>query len=434
MFEPILLRRTELPRSETIGVYLANGGYQALTKAISEYHPADLIDLVKRSKLRGRGGAGFPTGLKWSFMPKDDVPKILCVNTDEGEPGTFKDRVLVECDPHQIIEGAIITAYAVGASRVYVYIRGEFFLGFKRWIKAIADAYEHHFLGRNILGSSFNLDMTVHRGAGAYICGEETALIESLSGHRGEPRIKPPFPTERGLLQRPTLVHNVETLANIPHIVLHGADWYSAIGTEKSTGPKLFCVSGHVFRRGIYELPLGIPLREVIYEYAGGVPDGKRIKAVIPGGASTPFLTAEQLDVRLDFESLGAAGSALGTGAIIVINEDTCMVDVARRTMRFFVHESCGKCTPCRIGSQRMLDILERIEVGRGKSSDIESLISLCDGIAGHTFCPMGDALVAPIRSSLAHFSGEFEEHVRHKGCSVAAQHQRSSANLAVTR
>ncbi|MHB1356852.1 MAG: NADH-quinone oxidoreductase subunit NuoF [Anaerolineae bacterium] len=434
MFEPILLRRTQLPRSETIGVYLANGGYQALTKAINEYHPADLIDLVKRSKLRGRGGAGFPTGLKWSFMPKDDVPKILCVNTDEGEPGTFKDRVLVECDPHQIIEGAIITAYAVGASRVYVYIRGEFFLGFKRWIKAIADAYEHHFLGRNILGSSFNLDMSVHRGAGAYICGEETAMIESLAGHRGEPRIKPPFPTERGLLQQPTLVHNVETLANIPHIVLHGAEWYSAIGTEKSTGPKLFCVSGHVFRRGIYEFPLGIPLREVIYGYAGGVPDGKRIKAIVPGGASTPFLTADQLDVHLDFESLGAAGSALGTGAIIVINEDMCMVDVARRTMRFFVHESCGKCTPCRIGSRRILDILEGIEGGRGQSDDIDSLLSLCDGIAGHTFCPMGDALVAPIRSSLTHFSGEYEEHIRHKGCSMTHQKQRSNANLAATR
>jgi NADH-quinone oxidoreductase subunit F len=418
MFEPILLQCADLPRSETISVYIANGGYQALAKAIHEYQPADLIDIVKRSKLRGRGGAGFPTGLKWSFMPKDDVHKILCVNTDEGEPGTFKDRVLVECDPHQIIEGAIITAYAVGASNVYVYIRGEFFLGFKRWIKAIADAYEHHFLGRNILGSSFSLDMTVHRGAGAYICGEETALIESLEGHRGEPRIKPPFPTEHGYLGQPTLVHNVETLANIPHIILHGAEWFSSIGTEKSTGSKLFCVSGHVYRRGIYEFPLGISLREVIYDHAGGVPNGKRIKAIIPGGASTPFLTADQLDVRLDFESLAAAGSALGTGAIIVINEDTCIVDVVRRTTRFFVHESCGKCTPCRVGSRRILDILDRFEGGSGKSGDIDNLKSLCDGIAGHTFCPMGDALVSPIRSALALFYNEFEEHIRRGGCS----------------
>jgi len=421
MFEPILLRRTTLPRSDTIDVYLANGGYRALEKALHEFKPEDLIELVKRSKLRGRGGAGFPAGQKWSFMPKDNVQKYLCVNTDEGEPGTFKDRVLVERDPHQVIEGAIIAAYAVGATRAYVYIRGEFFLGVKRWIKAIADAYEHHYLGQNILGSGFSLDMTVHRGAGAYICGEETAMIESLEGRRGEPRLKPPFPAQKGYLKEPTLVHNVETLANVPHIVLNGAEWYASIGTERSAGPKLFCISGHVYRRGVFELPLGTPLREIIYDHAGGVPGDRRIKAVIPGGASTPFLTAGQLDVPMDFEALVAAGSALGTGAIVVIGEGTCMVDVTRRTARFFAHESCGKCTPCRVGAMRILDLLENIEAGRGEPGDVQRLSSLCDGIVGHTFCPLGDALVAPIRSSLALFADEFEQHIKYGRCCAAA-------------
>ena len=422
MFDPILLKRADLPRSETIGVYLANGGYRALEKALHEYSPQELIDMVKQSKLRGRGGAGFPAGLKWSFMPKDAVTKYLCVNTDEGEPGTFKDRVLVEKDPHQVIEGAIIAAYAVGASRAFVYIRGEFFLGIKRWIKAIAEAYEHGYLGENILDSDFSLDMTLHRGAGAYICGEETAMIESLEGRRGEPRLKPPYPAQCGYLQRPTLVHNVETLANVPHIVLNGPEWYASIGTEKSTGPKVFCVSGHVFRRGVYELPLGASLKEIIYDYAGGIPGGKKVKAVIPGGASTPVLTADQLDVTMDFESLAEAGSALGTGAIIVLDEDTCMVDVARRTVKFFAHESCGRCTPCRAGSQCALDALNRIEDGRGDMGDIEQLHMLCDGIEGHTFCPMGDALVGSLRSIFTRFADEFEYHVKEGRCVAAAR------------
>ncbi|MCD6520175.1 MAG: NADH-quinone oxidoreductase subunit NuoF [Anaerolineae bacterium] len=422
MFEPILLKRAALPQSQSIEVYMANGGYQALEKALREYTPDELIEMMKKSKLRGRGGAGFPAGLKWSFMPKgDDIPKFLCVNTDEGEPGTFKDRELIEKDPHQVIEGTIIAAYAVGAHRAFVYIRGEFFQGFKSWIKAIAEAYEKGFLGKNILGSGFSLDISVHRGAGAYICGEETALIESLEGHRGEPRLKPPYPAQKGYLGYPTLVHNVETLANVPHIVLNGAEWFASIGTEQSTGPKIFCVSGHVFRRGVYELPLGTPLSEIIYEYAGGVPGGKKIKAVIPGGASTPLVTPENIDVTMDFESLAAIGSALGTGAIIVLDEDTCMVDVARRTARFFAHESCGKCTPCRVGSGRILAILERIEAGNGQPGDVERLRSLCDGIAGHTFCPLGDALVAPIRSSLNLFADEYEYHIKHGRCIRAA-------------
>jgi len=421
MFEPILLKRASLPRSDAIDVYLANGGYEALRTAL-ERAPEELVDTVKRSRLRGRGGAGFPAGLKWGFMPKDaDIQKVLCVNTDEGEPGTFKDRELIEKDPHQVIEGAIITAYAVGASHAFVYIRGEFFLGVKRWTKAIADAYAHGFLGHNVLGSGFDLDMTVHRGAGAYICGEETAMLESLEGRRGEPRIKPPYPAQRGYWGLPTLVHNVETLANVPHIVLNGPEWYAAIGTEKSTGPKIFCVSGHVYRRGSYELPLGTRLSEIIFEHAGGVPGGRKIKAVIPGGASTPLLTPDRLDTPMDFESLVEAGSALGTGAVIVMDETTCMVDVARRTARFFAHESCGKCTPCRIGSLRIAEILEGIEAGRGREGDIERLHALCDGIAGHTFCPMGDALVAPIRSSLAHFEEEYRYHIRTGHCATAA-------------
>ncbi len=415
-WEPVLLRRADLPRSESIDTYVATGGYRALAAALHDHTPEELIAMVKASGLRGRGGAGFPAGLKWGFMPRDGT-RYLCVNTDEGEPGTFKDRILVERDPHQIIEGAIIAAYAVGAIHAYVYIRGEFFLGVKRWIKAIADAYERGYLGENILGSGYSLDLTVHRGAGAYICGEETAMIESLEGHRGEPRIKPPYPAQVGYLGAPTLVHNVETLANVPHIVLRGPEWYAAIGTKGSTGPKLFCVSGHVNRPGVYELPLGVPLRELIDEYAGGVTGGRKIKAIIPGGASTPLLTAENLDVTMDFDALPKVGSALGTGAVVVMAEGTCMVDVARRTARFFAHESCGKCVPCRIGSQRILDVLTRLTAGQGEPSDLDRLSALAEGITGHTFCPMGDAQVGPLVSSLRLFRDEYLEHATGGGC-----------------
>jgi NADH-quinone oxidoreductase subunit F len=412
MFEPILTKRCTLPRSESIDVYLQNDGYQALRKALHEHTPTELIEMVRASGLRGRGGAGFPAGMKWRFMPQDDVPKYLCVNTDEGEPGTFKDRVLVENDPHQVIEGAIIAAYAVGAQRAFVYIRGEFFLGVKRWIKAISDAYRLGYLGHDILGSGYSLDLTVHRGAGAYICGEETAMIESLEGRRGEPRRKPPYPAERGYQQQPTLVHNVETLANVPHIVLHGPAWYASIGTPQSTGPKLFCVSGHVYRRGTYEFPLGIPLREIIYEHAGGIPGGKRLKGVIPGGASTPVLRDDKLDVAMDFGSLTAAGSALGTGAIIVLDETTCMVDVARRHARFFAHESCGRCAPCRMGSRRIVELLEKIEAGTGSAESIDEVELICRSMVGTTFCPLGDALAGSVGSYIVQFRDEFRAHI----------------------
>jgi NADH-quinone oxidoreductase subunit F len=420
MLEPILSRNFHLPRSESIDVYLANGGYQAISKALRDYTPDQLIAMVTASGLRGRGGAGFPAGRKWDFMPTDGQTKYVCVNTDEGEPGTFKDRELVEKDPHQIIEGVIIASYAVGACRAFVYIRGEFFMGIKRWIKAIDDAYARGFLGKNILGTGYSLDLSVHRGAGAYICGEETALIESLEGKRGEPRKKPPYPASIGLWGQPTLVHNVETLANVPHIINHGAEWFAALGTPKSTGSKIFCISGHVDRRGIYELPLGTSLREIIEVHGGGVPFRKKIKAVIPGGASTAMLTEDQLDTPMSFEALESAGTALGTGAIIVMNEDTCMVDVARRMTRFFAHESCGRCTPCRIGTERMLDILERLEHGCGQPGDDSALETLALGIRGRTFCPLGDAAVSPVLSSLKLFRDEYSYHIRNKRCPVA--------------
>jgi len=415
-FEPILTRNVGIPNSERIAVYLKQGGYTALRKALNT-PPEELIALVKDSGLRGRGGAGFPAGLKWGFMPKQPVTKYVCVNTDEGEPGTFKDRLLVEHDPHSIIEGVIIAAYAVDARRAFVYIRGEFFLGVKRWIKAIDEAYAHGFLGKDILGSGFDLDLSVHRGAGAYICGEETALINSLEGKRGEPRIKPPYPAQVGLWDEPTLVHNVETLANVPHIVNRGAEWYSSIGTERSAGPKLFCVSGHVRRPGNYELPLGTPLRTIIEDHAGGMRGDRPLKAVIPGGASTPMLMPDQIDIPMDFESLAEAGSMLGTGAIVVMEEGTCMVEVARRLMDFFAHESCGQCTPCRVGTQQLKELLTGIVEGKGKPGDLALMEGICAGIVGHTLCPMGDAAVNPVLSSLKHFRDEYEQHIAHNGC-----------------
>lgn len=419
MFEPVLTRNIHRPDSEKIITYLANGGYEAVRLALTK-SPQEIIDMVKRSGLRGRGGAGFPAGVKWSFMPKDpNVPKIVAVNTDEGEPGTFKDRELVERDPHQIIEGVIIASYAVGANRAYVYIRGEFFLGVKRWIKAIADAYEHGFLGKNILNSGFDLDMSVHRGAGAYICGEETAMLESLEGKPGNPRLKPPYPAQKGLFGLPTLVHNIETLACIPHIVLRGAEWFAGIGTEESKGPKIYSVSGHVKKPGNYELPLGTTIREIIYEHAGGVRDGHQLKAVIPGGASTPVITPEYLDTPMGFETLPRVGSQLGTGAMIVMDDTTCMVEVARRLTKFFAHESCGRCVPCRLGSHRLYEILDRIEHGKGRVQDLQLIDELTDGIDGKTFCPMGGALVNPARSTLFHFREEYEFHIQNKRCMV---------------
>jgi NADH-quinone oxidoreductase subunit F len=419
-FEKILLRNVDLPNSETVGVYVERGGYQALRKALLEHTPEELTNMVRRSGLRGRGGAGFPTGLKWGFMPADpNVTKYVCVNADEGEPGTFKDRLLLEQDPQALIEGTIIASYAVGAHRSYVYMRGEFSKGYESLKTALDDAYAQGFLGKDILGSGFDLDLSIHRGAGAYICGEETALLESLEGKRGEPRTKPPYPAQVGLYGQPTLVNNVETLANVPHIVLRGPEWYAQIGTERSTGPKIFCVSGSVNRPGNYELPLGTRLREIIYDHAGGIRGDREVKAIIPGGASTPMLTAEHLDVNMDFESLVAAGSMLGSGGIIVIDEDTCIVEVARLLARFYAHESCGKCVPCRVGTSNIASTLERIEGGEGREGDIDTLLGICQGMLGNTFCPLGDAATNPITSSIKHFGEEYEYHINEMRCMV---------------
>ncbi|MBI5682940.1 MAG: NADH-quinone oxidoreductase subunit NuoF [Deltaproteobacteria bacterium] len=417
MFEPILLKNINTPQSHTIDVYLKNGGYQAVTAAL-KMQPEQIIQIIKDSGLRGRGGAGFSTGLKWSFIPKDPtIPKYLCCNADEGEPGTFKDRVIIEKDPHQLIEGMIIACYAIGAAKAYIYIRGEFAFGANRLQTAIDEAYGKGYLGKNILGSNFNIDIYVHKGAGAYICGEETALLESIEGRRGQPRIKPPFPALVGLFGKPTVINNVETLSCISHIVNRGPKWFASIGPEKSPGTKLFGVSGHVNKPGMYELPMGTTAREIIYNYAGGIRDNKKLKAFIPGGVSAPMLTSKDLDTSMDFDSLAAKGTMLGSGGIIVMDESSCIVKVAMRTMGFFRHESCGKCTPCREGTDWTYKLLQRIEHGQGKEGDVELLEKLCGNIFGRTFCPLGDGAVMALRGALKNFRDEFVEHVKHKKC-----------------
>lgn len=420
MFEKVLLKNIDKTDSYRIDTYLSSGGYDALEKTLKEYQPEQLVQLIKDSSLRGRGGAGFPTGLKWSFVPKDPtIPKYLCCNADEGEPGTFKDRVIIEKDPHQLIEGMAIASYAVDARKAFIYIRGEFAFGAKRLRMAIEEAYDKGFLGKRILGSDFDLDIYCHKGAGAYICGEETALIESLEGDRGQPRFKPPFPALKGLYSKPTVVNNVETLACVPHIVIRGADWFSGIGPEKSPGPKLFGLSGHVKRPGIYELPMGISLRDLIEEYGGGTKSGKKVKAVIPGGVSAPMFPESGLDVDMDFDSLAAAGSMLGSGGVIVMDETTCIVRVAKRIIEFFHHESCGKCTPCREGLEWTVKVLKRLEGGMGRKGDVELLESICNNIFGKTFCPLGDGAVMALRGAMKHFRGEFEYHVEKGRCMV---------------
>ena len=418
--EKILFKYINVPEQYKIDTYIKNGGYRALPKALKEYSPDDLIEMVKKSGLRGRGGAGFPAGLKWSFVPKDSPkPKFLLCNADEGEPGTFKDRWLIEKDPHQLIEGIIISSYAIGAHRSFIYIRGEFAFGAERLENAINEAYQKGYLGANILGSGFDLDLEVYRGGGAYICGEETSLMESIEGNRGNPRLKPPFPASVGVYKNPTVINNVETLSNVPHIVLNGADWYASIGMPKSTGTKIFSLSGHVNRPGNYELPMGTPIRELIYDHGGGIKDDRKLKAVIPGGVSTPVLTPQSLDVKMDFESLYEAGSLLGSGAVIVMDETTCMVKVAYRLSRFYEHESCGKCVPCREGTRWIRMIMERIENGKGREEDIDLLLDICTNIVGKTICPMGDAAVVPIMSTIEKFRDEYEYHIENKKCMV---------------
>ena len=424
-YEKVLLKNMETPGyTGSLADYERAGGYQALRKVVGKVSPAEITETVKKSGLRGRGGAGFPTGVKWGFLPKDyQGPKYLCCNADESEPGTFKDRQLIERDPHQMIEGMLIACYAIGVETAYIYIRGEFVLGAQILERALAEARTAGYVGRNILGAGPSINIWVHRGAGAYICGEETALLESLEGKRGLPRVKPPFPATHGLYNKPTVVNNVETLANLPHIVSRGAEWFAAIGSPpKSSGTRIFCVSGHIKRPGNFEVPMGITLRELIFEHAGGMRSDKPLKAIIPGGASAPFFTPDHLDVKLDFESVAQAGSMLGSGGVTVMEEGTNMVWAALRLMEFFYHESCGKCTPCREGSSWLVQTMRRIVDGRGRKSDLETLVELCQNIAGRTVCAFGDAEVAPIMSTLKYWRHEYEELIQQAAATAPAE------------
>jgi NADH-quinone oxidoreductase subunit F len=416
----LLSRNFGRPESWTIGSYESTGGYLALKKALA-IDPAAITETVKKSGLRGRGGAGFPTGMKWGFVPKDSPkPKYLCVNADESEPGTFKDRYILELDPHMMIEGIVIASHAVGIKEAYIYIRGEFGLPFRRIRAAVEEAYAKGYLGKNILGSGVDLDVTIHRGAGAYICGEETGLIESLEGNTGQPRIKPPFPAVVGAFGGPTVVNNVETLAAVPWIIEHGADAYRAHGTEKSPGTKLFSVSGHVVRPGVYEIPLGLPLRTLVYDLCGGIPNGRKMKANIPGGSSVPVLTGEEAEaVNLDYESLAVAGTMLGSGGMIVIDDATCMVRSLATLEKFYAHESCGQCTPCREGTGWLRDLIVRIESGGGTAGDLEKILSITRNMIGTTICVLSDAAAMPAASFVTKFRSEFEAHIGAGRCPI---------------
>lgn len=421
MPEKILLRHEVVPGLRQLSVYESDGGYGAARKTIAELTPQQVIETVKDSGLRGRGGAGFPTGMKWGFLPADStLPRYICVNADESEPGTFKDRQIIEQNPHLLIEGTLLSAYAIQSHTAYIYIRGEFAYGAKVLEEAIAEACARGHLGRNIYGTGYDLDVHVHRGAGAYICGEETGLIESLEGKRAYPRVKPPFPATYGVFGSPTIVNNVETLACVPMILQNGAAWFKAIGPERSPGPKLYCVSGHVKRPGVYELPMGTNLREIIYEHAGGVSGSKRIKAVIPGGSSVPVFTADELDVAMDFDSVAKAGSLLGSCGIIVMDEDTCMVRALRIISHFYHHESCGQCTPCREGTGWLEALLTRFEEGGAKPSDLDLLLQVADNMMGNTVCVLADAAAMPTQSFVKKFRSEFEEHLRLGGCPLS--------------
>jgi NADH-quinone oxidoreductase subunit F len=410
---PVISRRFGIPHSHTIDVSLKHEGYQGLERALKEFTPEQIIEEVKKSNLRGRGGAGFPAGMKWGFVPRDtSKPKYIIANADESEPATCKDRPLMEFDPHQLIEGMIIAGRAVNAHQGYIYIRGEYRYVQEIMDRAIAEAYARGYLGRSIRGSNFNFELCTHTGAGAYECGEESALMESLEGKRGYPRIRPPFPAVVGLYGCPTVINNVETLSAVPSILLHGGEWYANLGTPRNGGTRLFCISGHVNRPGIYELPLGFNLMRMIDDVAGGMLGGKKLKAVIPGGSSTPLLTAEEADLAMDFDSVAKAGSMLGSGGVVVIDEDTCMVDVARRIIHFYAHESCGWCIPCREGTAWLRKLLDRFHDGGGRAEDIPLAGELAKNILGKTFCPLGDAAAMPIMSIVKKWRHEFEEHL----------------------
>jgi NADH-quinone oxidoreductase subunit F len=407
----------------SLETYVANGGYSALKKILAEHTPAEqIIEQVKISALRGRGGAGFPTGLKWSFMPRNyEGDKYIVCNTDEGEPGTFKDRDIVEFNPHQLIEGMVIAGYTLGAKAGYNYIHGEIFELYQSWEKALEEARAAGYLGRNICGSGWDFDLHAHQGYGAYVCGEETALLESIEGKKGQPRFKPPFPASFGLYGKPTTINNTETLASIPWIMRHGGQAFLELGKPNNGGTKIFSISGHVNKPGNYEIPLGTPFGDLL-EMAGGVRNGHKLKAVIPGGSSAPVLPADiMMDCTLDFDSVAKAGSMLGSGAVIVMDETVCMVKALERLAYFYYEESCGQCTPCREGTGWMYRVIRRIEHGEGRPEDLDLLMSVGTNIAGRTICALGDAAVGPVHSFIKHFRKEFEYHIANKRCLVGA-------------
>jgi NADH-quinone oxidoreductase subunit F len=405
---PIMTEFWDDPQSWTMATYEKHDGYQALKKALT-MPQADLVQMAKDSGLRGRGGAGFPTGMKWGFLPAPDGgPRYLVVNADESEPGTCKDIPLMMATPQLLIEGMAITSFAIGCNHAFIYLRGEVVHVYRRLLRAIEEAYAAGYLGKNILGSGFDLDITVHAGAGAYICGEETALLDSLEGRRGQPRLKPPFPAVAGLYARPTVVNNVESIASIAPILMRGAEWFADMGTEKSNGFGIFSLSGHVTRPGQYEAPLGITLRELL-AMAGGMRGGKKLKFWTPGGSSTPMFTDAHLDVPLDFESVAAAGSMLGTRALQIFDETVSVVRAVSRWTDFYAHESCGKCTPCREGTFWLKQIMERLERGKGSQDDIDKLLDICSNIFGRSFCPLADGAISPITSAVKYFREEFE-------------------------
>ena len=431
-YEPVLTSRINEPNSFTLDFYQKNlRGYEGLRKALT-LKPNDIIEQVKASGLRGRGGAGFPTGMKWQFVLKDTPkPKYICCNADESEPGTFKDHVLMERNPHLLFEGCAIGCYAIGAKVAYIYIRGEFYHVQEILEAELAKAYAAGFLGKNILGSGFDCDVFIHRGAGAYEAGEETALIESLEGKRAQPRLKPPFPAVEGLYNCPTAVNNVETLCNVPLIVLNGAEWFAKLGPEKNGGPKLYCVSGHVNKPGVYEASMNTTLRELIYDYAGGIRGGRKLKAIIPGGSSVPLLLPEQLDTPASFDAIQKAGSLLGSAGLIVLDDSVCMVWLAMNLLHFYRHESCGKCTPCREGGDWLYKLLQRVERGEGQEKDLDLLFGVANNIVGKTLCAFGDAAATPVLTTMKLFRHEYEAHVREGRCTLPADWRAKSMALA---
>jgi len=413
---PVLSAHWDESDSFTIAGYKRHGGYKAMEKALA-MNADDVIALIKDSGLRGRGGAGFPTGNKWGFIPQNDGKEhYLVVNADESEPGTCKDMPLLLANPHVLIEGMIIASYAIRANHAFIYLRGEVAHVFRRVMQAIEDAYKAGHLGKNIAGTGYNLEITLHAGAGAYICGEETALLDSLEGFRGQPRLRPPFPAIAGLYAKPTVVNNVESIASVPAIIANGVEWFKAMGTEKSKGFTLYSLSGHVKNPGQFEAPLGITLREIL-EIAGGMRDGHQLKFWTPGGSSTPMFTAEHLDIPLDYEGVAGAGSMLGTKALQIFDETTCVVRAVLRWVEFYKHESCGKCTPCREGTWWMVQMLQDLEDGKGTEADLEKLLDLCDNIAGRSFCALADGAVSPVVSSIKYFRDEYIQHQRNGGC-----------------